>query len=439
MTPSHSIDGAVPRASGTPPALLAAANFYGTLAAVRCLGRAGVPVTMAESRVLAPARWSRYVTRRIGCPDIRDCERFIEWLLKFGEKEPGHVLYPTCDDLAWLYSVHKKELSRHFRLFQPSTESVYSLLNKKHLQLAGSEVGLQFPKTWFPEETPLEQIAKEAKFPVLLKPRTQILFETRTKGRKVDRPEELAESQAHFKANNHYQKYLLDRDPLANQPLIQEYRPEAANKIYNLSGFVDETGALLTVRGSVKVLQRPRQLGIGLCFEEAEVKQELAEKLRALCQKVGYHGVFEVEFIQTEDDDLLIDFNPRFYNQMAFDIARALPLPLLVYEAALGNLDNVRSAIAGARDWKPQAKHIFCHVRLLNLILGAQTLSGRLPASEFKAWRKWYVAHRGGQVDAVVDSGDPLPGMVDLAEMVLSNLRHPRAFVRWVMLDPSEG
>jgi predicted ATP-grasp superfamily ATP-dependent carboligase len=61
-----------------PPILLTMADYYGTLAAVRSLGRLGVPITVAESKLLAPARWSRYVTRRVGCPDVSDSEAFLE-------------------------------------------------------------------------------------------------------------------------------------------------------------------------------------------------------------------------------------------------------------------------------------------------------------------------------------------------------------------------
>ena len=64
---------------------------------------------------------------------------------------------------------------------------------------------------------------------------------------------------------------------------------------------------------------------------------ELAAGLERLVARVGFSGVFEAEFIDPQGQAVLIDFNPRFYNQMGFDIARGLPLPLLAYYDALGS------------------------------------------------------------------------------------------------------
>src|SRR6266436_4705611 len=88
--------------SGANPALLTMPGYGGTLAAVRCLGRAGIPVTVASEAPALPAAWSRWTTRRVRCPRPRDARAFMDWLLRFGEREPGHVLYPTSDDLAYL-------------------------------------------------------------------------------------------------------------------------------------------------------------------------------------------------------------------------------------------------------------------------------------------------------------------------------------------------
>ena len=84
-----------------------------------------------------------------------------------------------------------------------------------------------------------------------------------------------------FLERNRYGRKLLDYDGKANRPMVQAFYTEAAQNIFSLSGFVDRTGELFVARGAVKVLQRPRKLGIGLCFEEVPVDPELAEKVRA--------------------------------------------------------------------------------------------------------------------------------------------------------------
>jgi len=419
-----------------PPILLTMADYYGTLAAVRSLGRLGIPVTVAESKLLAPARWSRYVTRRVECPDVGDSERFLEWLMRFGEREPGHVLYPTSDDMAWLFALHREELSKHFRMYQPGVDVIYGLLNKKRLHGLCQDVGLDMPETWFPEgEGDLARVASEARFPVLLKPQTQILFESHLKGSQVERASELLPRYREFLERNRYGRKLLEYDARCNLPMVQAFYPEAAQNIYSLSGFVDRTGELFVVRGALKVLQRPRKLGIGLCFEEVPVDVELAEKLRALCKKLGYHGTFEVEFIRAGGKQLLIDFNPRFYSQMGFDIARGQPLPLLVYEAACGHEERLAEVVRDTLEWKGAGQYIYCHRGIFELLLRAQGLSGRLSADEVRHWREWYARNRERAVDAVMDTSDWVPWMVDTAMHLRSYARHPKGFIRTMVLD----
>lgn len=420
---------------GQPPVLLFSAGFYGTLAAARCFGRRGIDVTVADPSKLGPASWSRFVGRRVQCPPESRAEDFIAWLLDFGRREPlRHVLYPTSDELAWLVSVHREELGRYFHLYDPGVDAVYGLLNKRKLSEVGQEVGLRLPRTWFPEsESDLATVAREARFPVLIKPTTQILYSTHRKGHPVAAPAQLAEEYRAFSLDG-YADMLVRFDPAVSRPMVQEFHPEAAQGIYSLSGFVDETGELFEVRGAMKVLQRPRRLGVGVCFESAPVRQELADGLKRLCKRLDYHGVFEVEFIQTKEDFLLIDFNPRYYGQMGFDIARGLPLPLLAYHAALGDRDGLLREVKAARAWQGRGE-VFCNRIALEMLLNLQRLSGALPEDEARQWRQWLDAHRGLSVDPLIDSDDLVPTAVELAQILYVSARHPRAFLRSMVLN----
>ncbi|WNG13329.1 carbamoyl-phosphate synthase [Cystobacter fuscus] len=419
-----------------PPILLTMADYYGTLAAVRSLGRLGIPITMAESKLLAPARWSRYVTRRVSCPSVGDSDAFMEWLVRFGEREPGHVLYPTSDDMAWLFALHREELARHFLMYQPDVSAIYGLLNKQRLHDLCEGVGLDVPDTWFPEnEAAVERVAAEARFPVLLKPQTQILFESHVKGAQVERASELLPRYREFLERNQYGRKLLAYDPRANRPMVQAFYTEAAQNIFSMSGFVDRTGELFVARGALKVLQRPRKLGIGLCFEEVPVDEALAEKVRQLCKKLGYYGTFEVEFIRVGGRQLLIDFNPRFFSQMGFDVARGMPLPLFVYEAAGGNEERLAQVAREALAWKGTGQYIYCHRGIFELLLRAQGLSGRLSSQEVRQWREWYARHSERAVDAVIDIGDWVPWVVDVAMHLRFYARHPKSFIRTMVLD----
>src|SRR6185503_2657993 len=110
--------------------------------------------------------------------------------------------------------------------------------------------------------------------------------------------------------------------------------------------------------------------------EEAPLRTELTQKLAALCKRLGYFGVFEVEFIQADGKALLIDFNPRFYSQMAFDIARGVPLPYFIYLAACRREEELQRAVAVANERPGSEGFVYCHRFIFEVLLRGQGLSG---------------------------------------------------------------
>ena len=414
--------------------LLTMADLHGTLAALRCYGRAGVAVTVAEWRVTAAAQWSRFTSRRVRCPDPVDSVRFIDWLLDFGSREPGYVLVPPNDEIAWLYALNREVLSRDFKLYMPTAAALNRLLDKVQLHTACEAVGLGTPDHWLPTSlSELEHVSNVASYPVLIKPRTQVFSICHAKGAVVLNREELVSKYTHFQNYNRYNSQLTAQTPDSAWPMLQRFYPTAANSIYGLSGFAADTPAAFGARGSRKVLQRPRRLGIGLCFEEAPVIPELAEGVRRLCEQVGFKGIFEAEFIEADGRYLMIDFNPRCYNQMAFDIARGLPLPLLYLEAAMGNHERLLAMANQASRWSGE-QQVYTHRFLFELLVRCQTLSRRLSSSEAKYWQSWRAEHRGHTVQAVSDSSDWVPELVDTAFLLSSYLRDPKYFLRTVFL-----
>jgi hypothetical protein len=217
--------------------------------------------------------------------------------------------------------------------------------------------------------------------------------------------------------------------------MLQRYYPKAMDGIYSLAGFRDRSGEHFAVLGANKVLQRPRRLGIGLCFEEAPVDAALAEGVRRLCERVGYFGIFEVEFIREGDRSLLIDMNGRLYNQIAFDVARGLPLPQLAYAAALDDHDEVARLLPSEDRRGEEGARVFCNRFGLEVLVGAKRLTGRMSRDEAARWRAWCDERDGGMVDAVADRDDPRPFAFEVAAQVYGYLRHPLSFVRTIALD----
>jgi hypothetical protein len=170
---------------------------------------------------------------------------------------------------------------------------------------------------------------------------------------------------------------------------------------------------------------------VGLCFEEATVDHVVLERLVRLCRTSGYYGVFEAEFVPRGTQRLLIDFNPRFYGQMGFEVERQLPLGYLAWLGAMGDEAGVDREIAAAREWREGRGYAYYDSFFLGLHLFAQGVSGRTPLPDVQRWRRWKRDHRRSQllVDAVGRDDDPVPRFVAATREVYQAIRHPRSFV----------
>jgi predicted ATP-grasp superfamily ATP-dependent carboligase len=410
--------------------LLLGADYYGTLAAARAYGKNGVAVTMADETKSARALYSRYVGERLVHPPLSSPAELVDWLVAFGESHPETLLYPPNDHLAWLFAEYKETLSRAFLTYAPSEAAVIALLDKQRLHDACAAVGIDVPETREAKEVD----PKTTRFPVLLKPRTQVYLESGIKGFIAKDAAELESELARFRRLVAFHPVLTKRHPDIAEPMVQEYLTAAETSIFSVSGFVTEGGEIVT-RSAMKVLQRPRKVGIGLCFEGRAPEEDLVRKIAALCKELGYWGAFESEFIADGDKRLLIDMNPRFYSQMGFDIARGLSLPMMVWHAARGDRAKLAEELARARAWRPSGNEVYCHKTMLDLVLTLQGLSGQMSRSDVRHWRGWYADHRHGVTDAVRDPEDRIPALIDVASWVRHFARHPRSFVRSFVLN----
>jgi D-aspartate ligase len=420
--------------SQKPRVLLCDGGYYGTLAAVRTLGANGVPVLVADHNMLAPALWSRHAAGRLHCPPAADMERFVNWARSVGRRYNRPVIYPTSDDVSLVLALHRSELEEFFHFYQPDLDTLLDLLDKSKLARVARAAGLDMPDTWVAgSQHEAEEIIRNQHGHLLIKPRTQSLLNTHSKGRIIiGGREDSVRIYADFSRRNVLAPRLAARFPDWTLPIIQRYHPEAADRVYSIAGFIDRDGRNMAVRAAEKMLQLPSRLGTGLCFQSAQVDFELASKLQRLLQSMGYFGVFEAEFIRVSGRSLLIDINGRLYNQLAFDVARGLPLTALFYEGALGNHEAVALATAAAAAASPDGTgpQAFCNRSRLAVMLRLRRLLGTMPRLEASRWKEWRDADAGSVIDAVADSKDPRPRRADMLLQLYSCLRHPRAFLK---------
>jgi predicted ATP-grasp superfamily ATP-dependent carboligase len=359
-----------------------------------------------------------------------DSADWPNWLLAFGRDGPRRAIYATSDVVSFALADRREELSSVFDMYQPDLNTIMCILDKGLLHKHAQAVGMDTPETWLPQSADeAERIIREVGGTIVVKPRSQLSLRTGAKGLLINASgtngrtvyDNLLRQVGHD--NN-----FIRRFPGAKIPMLQRYHPEAIEQIYSLSGFRDVSGTHVIMRAALKILQRPRQLGIGLCFVEADVLPALAEQTILLCERIGYYGAFELEFIVVAGRMLLIDFNGRLYNQLAFDIARGMDLPRLVYAGATRKPEELTRLVQAGS--KKGESLVFCDSFGLSLTVAAQRLFGKMSYVEANRWREWHTDADGRLVDAVRDADDPIPALVDGAARIWKSIRYFRSFVK---------
>lgn len=421
--------GTAPRKLPAPQGfVLTNGNFLGTLAATRDLGRHNIAVVLADAEAGTLTAHSRFVTRDLRCPPMAEPQAWASWMLEFGRSHPGHVLYPTCDNVCWMIEQYRAALSRDFYLYTPAAGVTYELLNKRKLHAHCSALGIDQPALW----TVAEALAGASglQYPVLAKPQAQTGMRVHVKGVVARDEAQLREELRQFAFRYGYRPEMLAHDPGLGELMVQAFHEEAAQHIYSLAGFYAPEHEICLMRASQKVLQWPLRVGVGLCFESRPVLPGPARQLRQLMDRLGYRGAFEVEFIHLPKQDryLLIDFNPRFYGQMGFEIARGLPVPRLCYLAAVGDADGLRRLASVAGQWDDGDPWRFRDRWKLRLFARTQWLAGNLTGEQRRRWLQW--ADQERCADPLLAPDDPDPARASRRQLGRSLLRHPRWTLR---------
>jgi len=416
--------------------LLSLGDYYGSLAATRSLGSFGVPIYFADHRSLTPGGSSKYVTQNLSAPSPEDFIAYGDWLEDYGRRHPGFFLYPTSDDMAYIIASRAKALSPFYTLYQPSLDTIMGLLDKSRLSLEASQVGLRMPKTFSGSSTAdLLETSRSFDGPLLIKPKTQVGLLTKGKGIFCTTRAQVAEGLTRFEEHEIFGSEILNYDPTLRLPILQAYHQSAVAGMLSIAGFVSRDFKHFFCLASEKVFQRPRRLGVGIGFSACPVPGDLQQRLFKLCERISYFGVFEAEFVkdETTGEHLLVDFNPRYYGQMAFEIARGLNLPKLAYLDATGDFQGFEKEMEVTRLALSRPTAISSNYSLswvLSLMVRTQRLGGQMPRNEYKKWINWLNSHNPEMFDAIASQDDPKPKEVDQYLFLKKSLRHPRDFYR---------
>jgi D-aspartate ligase len=390
----------MPLRSREPGALVLGSDFR-ALAAIRALGRRGIPCLVVDDDPRS-AWFSRHAGRRRwrGTMQGEEFLRFLVTLARGGLE--GWVLFPLQDETVETVARATDLLAAHYRLTTPPWEVARHALDKRLTQRLAASAGVPAPRTWYPDS---EDGLGEVQFPAIVKPASSVRLQ-RALGRKAFWARDRSELEAALRAA----AAVLPRDQL----MVQEAIPGGGLTQVSVAAFCHQGQALATMTAR-RWRQYPIDFGLGSSYVEAVPVPGLEELARAVISRLGLSGACELEFKQDPRDGKfkLLDLNLRLWGWHGLCVACGLDFTHLLYQQALGLEVNPPAPTYGWR-WR----------RLLTDLPAAlmEMRVGRLSAVD-------YLGSFGGgrTVRSVLDASDPGPALGDLAVAVVRAVRRRRA------------
>jgi predicted ATP-grasp superfamily ATP-dependent carboligase len=365
---------------------------FQALAAIRTLGKKGIPVIVLEDEY-SISRFSKYTKSIISSPPIEDKEKYVEYLYKLGKmkKFQGWMILPNSDEAVALLSRNRDSLSEYFRIPTPSWDVVKYVYIKENTYKFAESCGIPVPKTYYVESIN-ELIENNVKFPLVMKPSIRDNFYniTKIKALKINSQEELVKK---YK----WMSQVID----SSEILIQEFIPGGPKNLYSFCPFFKD-GKIITGIMARRARQHPMDFGHASTYAETVNIPEMRNLAERFLKTIGYYGIGEVEFMYDPREHVykLIELNPRIWGWHSLAIAAGADLPYLLYQDML-NKDLHVTEIKNNLKW----------IRLTTDLptVFSELIKGNLRLSEY------IKTMHGPKEYAVFSLSDPLPFFAEIA------------------------
>jgi len=360
-------------------ALVVDVGWVNGLAAIRSLGRAGIPVVAVDHRPSALGFRSRYAQPAHVPDPAEDEERFARSVAALGAPA---VVFPTHDPPLNALARNSRYLDGFLFPF-PRWEVLEPIQDKRHQLEAAVEAAVDVPETRYPASaSEARAAAAELGLPVLVKPQHPSGFKRRF------------EKQA-FRCETSDEVERAYGDAEQFGPMVQELVPGGDDQLYSLGSYLRAAGEPLGLFCGRKLKQVPP--GIGTCrVGEAVWEKEVVDAGLRLLRKLGFHGISQVEFKRDARDGRfkLMEINPRLWQWHGLAAACGVDVPLIAYRDLTGEPVQPVSTNGAGKIWS------------IALMPGERPAIPRLP-----------------YVDAVFARDDLKPGLVHAARVVRGAFR----------------
>ncbi len=309
-----------------PAVLVTDAAQRASLAVIRSLGKAGVPVIACDTSDAAIGGASRYCQRYVVCPDSRSKPlAFIDWVASFCRDEAISVVFPITETSSQALLMHPQQL-QHIRLPFTDFDRLITIADKASLLDQARACGLEVPHSYYydqgsdvPAELPLTP-------PFIAKP-------SRSNHWLGDRW--LSTEVSIVRSAQDWQQLLQEREDLREHPiLLQEFIPGRGAGIFALY----HHGEPLSFFAHRRLREKPPSGGVSVWSESCQPDPGIQAQAKAILDRVQWHGVAMIEFrVDDNGKAWLMEVNTRFWGSLQLAIDAGFDFPWLLYQSCVLN------------------------------------------------------------------------------------------------------
>ena len=371
------------------------------LGVIRNLGRHGIPIVLLSSGRNDMVRYSRYVSRRITCPNPKESKvQFINFLLDVGKRtDKKYVILPTSDIEVMALSKYKEDLEQFYLLPIPSFEVVQKLVNKKEFYKLLDQLSVPHPKTYFPEDiSELKFISREIDYPYLIKPAYSHLFAEKfhSKSFVINSSQELKQATEKLRNKN-------------LEVVIQEIIP--GKEIYMFYTYFNKKSEPIAICGYDKLRQYTPDFGSGSLCKSAWRPVPIDLAIQVL-KAVKYHGMAEPEFKRDPRDGeyKLLEINARTTTESGLPPKCGVNVEYIAYLDSIGQYEEDPISPNNGILWMDEFGDLLsCLIQLKEGKLGVKEIFRSLKGEKIYATAAW---------------DDPIPFFVSLFNLGSAVLRY---------------
>lgn len=247
-----------------------------TLGVVRALGEIGIRPYLVLWTIPELSKYSKYVQE---CYLSHTLDKGYQYILsKFGNEKEKPFIFATEDETVSCLDCHFDELKDKFFFYHAGEQGrITRMMEKGYLPQLAESCGLRIPKT---EEVRNGDLPTTLSYPVITKSPTSTFYNWKSNVHVCYNEAELMRA---FKQINQ------------ERVVIQEYIEKVDEIDYE--GFVINDGRDLYMPLNNRYYRTEKDSYGNYAYIERNPRPELLEPIKKLFEKIGYNGIFEMEFL----------------------------------------------------------------------------------------------------------------------------------------------